>query len=214
MPSTPFGVGAVTPGDNIFIAPKLSGPWSSLSYNISHMGAYTYRSNPSLAIDSATGEAVLAFRTQPTTGAASGETIGIAIAAAWSAGTYVSVAEPIIPGVANQEDPFIWRHSRGWSVLTHHMTSGAVGGLFVSPDGVKWKQSPLPAYTTNVTMTGPGWKGGRVTFARRERPELLFDAVTGRATHLLTGCMQNNVNGGGGVNFQRSFSVMTALGGG
>ena len=47
-------------------------------------------------------------------------------------------------------------------------------------------------------------------FLRRERPELLFDAVTGSPTHLLTGAML----GGRGPqrDWQLSYSIATRLG--
>ena len=85
-------------------------------------------------------------------------------------------------------------------------------GIFVSSDlGRSWRRSPEPAYSTTVPeMTGPGWSGQAVTFARRERPELHFDAVTGAPTHLLTGVMQGGA--GPAKKWQLSYSVATRLG--
>ena len=126
------------------------------------------------------------------------------------------------------------------SIIEHTQTgTSGVGGLFVSADGGHtWRKSPVPAYTLAVRMTGVGWNSTtNVTqvrllyflgdplhegsprsclshrpaqFLRRERPELLFDAVTGAPTHLLTGAML----GGRGPNgdWQLSFSIATRIG--
>ena len=82
----------------------------------------------------------------------------------------------------------------------------AVGGHACSKDGHHWRYTSAAVYNTTVKYED----GSQVTFARRERPELLFDEKTGRPTHLVTGVVEQ---GGGGMN-DRSFTLVQPIGGG
>lgn len=60
------------------------------------------------------------------------------------------------------------------------------GGHLFSRDGTRW--SPIyRAYNTTVALEG----GGSVTFQRRERPKLIFDAA-GTPTHLYNGAISDS----------------------
>jgi EGF-like domain len=207
-------------GPNLFYTSNLGGKnadkWTLYEPSISHLGSYTYNSNPSFFIDKETSVSYLAFRTQPGASLASGETIAFASAPFFNYSVYTSIAEPIIPALVNHEDPFLWKHSRGYSILTHAMVGSApnapVGGLFVSKDGITWLHSPVPAYTTFLNMTGLNWNtNGTIVpldCSRRERPELLFYGPNNTISHLLTGCLVGRNN----VWPQLSYSMMTPLG--
>jgi len=107
------------------------------------------------------------------------------------------------------EDPFLWwdasfKNREGgvgaWRVLyhmydstdTHHQF--AVGG-YADSNGASifsgWvvQSHTTPAYTTNITSFVQGSSGPTVTttFARRERPKVFFDPVTGAPKVLYTG---------------------------
>jgi len=210
---------------SLWSAPSPAGPWAQHNFAVAELGNLGYFSNPSLALDvNGTGTTYLAFRVNLVEPEGRGETLALAIAPAWDAPVYRAIAEPLLPGLVGYEDPFLWVHTEEGeegpvailSVLEHTQFNGsAVGGLFVSDDGgVTWVQSPLPAYTLDVSMTGPGWAAGNastaVPFLRRERPELLFDPTTGAPTHLLTGAML----GGRGPtkSWQLSYSIATRVG--
>ena len=91
------------------------------------------------------------------------------------------------------EDPFLWRTSRGWHAVMHSNTwensrsehfptSKWAGRYACSVDGVNWRYSPTPPFGGTVR-----WINGSVSeLHRRERPFVLFDA-DGRPTHLYTG---------------------------
>jgi hypothetical protein len=86
------------------------------------------------------------------------------------------------------EDPFIWRDARGLHVVFHRMADNATwipgsGGLAVSADGINWRLCPTPVYTTTVTLAN----GTVVDFARRERPEMVFDKRTGELLGISNG---------------------------
>jgi hypothetical protein len=208
---------------SLFSAPSPAGPWTAHNFSLAQADVQTYFSNPSLALGPA-GEGLLAWRVN-LAGAHHGESIGFATSPAWAGPLYRAVAEPLQPGLAGVEDPFLWRHtepsdsSPGQNVtvlsMLVHVQTGVleeVGGLFVSVDGgASWARSPSPAYGTRVpAMAGPGWGGGPVTFARRERPELHFDEASGQPTHLLTGVMLPSA--GPGKDWQLSYSIATRLG--
>jgi hypothetical protein len=208
---------------SLFSAPSPGGPWAAHNFSVAQRDIQTYFSNPSIALGPS-GEGLLAWRVN-LAGARRGESIGFAAAPAWAGPLYTALAEPLTPGLVGAEDPFVWRHEEPsdaggganvsvLSILFHAQTGALedVGGLFVSVDGgASWLRSPAAAYGTRVpAMVGPGWDGGAVTFARRERPELHFDAATGQPTHLLTGVMLPNA--GPGKAWQLSYSIATRLG--
>lgn len=117
-------------------------------------------------MDTYTGEGLLAWRVNLVPPFGSGETLGFARGPSFR-GLFKTLAEPLMPGLAGYEDPFLWAHKEatpdGWelilSIIEHTQTrETGVGGLFVSENGgVSWRKSPLPVYTLAVQMTGPGW---------------------------------------------------------
>lgn len=120
----------------------------------------------------------------------------IAVADSWRGPYFVTVPDDAINNEPKkQEDPFMWRDRRGnWHTLVHLMFDppGAgpcglwSGGHMFSRDGTSW--SPIfRAYNTTVALDG----GGSVTFQRRERPKLIFDA-NGTPTHLYNGVISDN----------------------
>ena len=67
------------------------------------------------------------------------------------------------------------------------------GGHLFSRDGTRW--SPIyRAYNTTVALEG----GGSVTFQRRERPKLIFDAA-GTPTHLFNAVFEEYRGGYGRI---------------
>lgn len=205
--------GNVVNKSTIFSSRSPAGPWVTHNFSLAETGPLTYFSNPSLAIDGVSGEALLAWRVNLLPPVGRGETLGFATAPSWDAPRYTAVAEPLRPGLVGYEDPFIWSHDGVLSMLAHSQHSQTdVGALFVSADaGRTWALSPVAPYTTTVpSMTGTEWgRGAPFAFLRRERPELLFDA-SGAITHLLTGAMR----GGAGPqrDWQLSYSIATRVG--
>ena len=59
-----------------------------------------------------------------------------------------------------------------------------MGGHAFSLDGLHWTYSPIPAYENAVTWAG---NGSSTPLYRRERPQPLTDAATGRLLRLLNG---------------------------
>lgn len=86
------------------------------------------------------------------------------------------------------EDGFLYRNRRGWHALFHSdcegTSGGAAGGHGFSVDGVSWTLHPHNAYDNTVVYED---SGPSVKLTRRERPKLIFDAETGRPTHLVNG---------------------------
>ena len=127
------------------------------------------------------------------------EKIAIATAPHWSGPYTIRSKEPVFgwmvpddwppsvvtPGqVMSNEDPFIWRTSRGYHMLVHcqlepfHTTRGAYG---YSKDGLKWTLLPDYSWETNMT-----WADGSVSyFVRRQAPGLYLDE-NGYPLYLLT----------------------------
>jgi hypothetical protein len=119
----------------------------------------------------------------------SGESI--AIADTWAGPFTVTVGNENIANDPNsQEDPFMWIDKRGhWHTLVHRMFDPPgqgpcgtwAGGHLSSVDGLHWS-AIYRAYNTSAALTD----GSSVTWQRRERPKLLFDA-SGQMTHLFNG---------------------------
>jgi hypothetical protein len=84
------------------------------------------------------------------------------------------------------EDPVIWLGTRGWHCLYHRSpfadpAGQAIGHAF-SPDGFEWRQSPGAAATSQIEYDDGAGGVLAVTFGKRERPHLLFDAASGAPT--------------------------------
>ena len=150
------------------------------------------------------GSVIMAFRgaqcQKPTLPARqTKEKIAIAAAPHWSGPYTICSKDPIFgwvvpddwppslvtPGqVMDNEDPFIWRTSRGYHMLVHsqlnpfHQTRGGYG---YSKDGLSWTLLPDYIWETNMT-----WTDGSVSyFVRRQAPGLFLDNE-GYPLYLLT----------------------------
>jgi len=138
-------------------------PWKQIEITGSGLDG----TNPSAYVFD-NGTALLAYRYNDADG---NERIGLARATHWS-GTYSIVHQPLFSeSWAVDEDPYIWRDTRGnFHMLTHHFHPQ--GGFHAfSRDGLDWTYGGL-AY--NVTVE---WDDGtKMDMKRRERPELVFDS--------------------------------------
>ena len=129
------------------------------------------------------GSVYLAFQAQPCESEHhSWALVGVAKADSWK-GPYTLVSpDPVTPMdafnyhpvcVAGQdEDPFLWRSSRGFHLLTHGMCPSGVrqAHLKYSMDGVVWSTAQLQTYHYTV----PYDDDTEHMFARVERPQLYF----------------------------------------
>jgi hypothetical protein len=115
--------------------------------------------------------------------------IALAQAASWK-GPYAWGRRNLFPEHSHIhiEDGFLWRNERGYHALLHadvERTEGpGIAGVHAwSLDGVRWTLSKKNAFGRTVRVRGrhQPWR-----LERRERPKLLFDAVDGRPTHLIT----------------------------
>ena len=98
------------------------------------------------------------------------------------------------PDVIDCEDPHLYRTDRGVHIVCHRraLTTNNpwnysdVGGYGVSADGIHWRWSPTPIYTTTLPWADGGAAGAPLTLGRRERPEMLLGA-DGRPEFLTNG---------------------------
>lgn len=79
------------------------------------------------------------------------------------------------------EDSFMWRDPRGNCHALFHAWDD-IGGHAFSKDCLRWTYTHTRAYSTDAEVEG----GQTVTYWRRERPRLIFDAE-GNPTHLVNG---------------------------
>lgn len=169
---------------------------------------WTFRGdNPTAFIDQETGSVLALYRTDSTGGEAASQgydvasMIGAASAPHWK-GPYTShsafdgpISSPQYPYEEN-EDPFIWKNSRGFHGLFHACTwtdshgktypaAEWAGRYAHSLDGLTWTFSPVPAYNSTIV-----WANGTTSvFSRMERPFLVFDA-NNVPTHLFNGVQE------------------------
>eukprot|EP00928_Gymnodinium_smaydae_P080033 TRINITY_DN63832_c0_g1_i1.p1 TRINITY_DN63832_c0_g1~~TRINITY_DN63832_c0_g1_i1.p1 ORF type:complete len:404 (-),score=3.48 TRINITY_DN63832_c0_g1_i1:124-1335(-) len=109
------------------------------------------------------------------------ESIGLAIAPHWS-GPYVKrFREPILKTM--NEDPFAWRDSRGFKMLTHARNDWWNTHFAFSHDGLTWSSGDAVATGPNVTLTD----GTVHRFTNRERPHIYFNESTGAPAILFNG---------------------------
>eukprot|EP00756_Hemistasia_phaeocysticola_P009569 Hpha_TRINITY_DN14918_c0_g1::TRINITY_DN14918_c0_g1_i1::g.142967::m.142967 len=174
--------------------------------------------NPAPWIDPQTGETTVLYRTyseggvgrtqkwlcSENSGACGASLIGAAAAPSWR-GPYDMIEGPEHGPISTfqypyeeNEDPFLWRTSRGWHALLHSNTwqdsrskkweqSVWVGRYAFSKDGRNWTFSPVPPFGSKVQ-----WENGTYgVFERRERPFLLFDHLNpARPIYLYTGAQR------------------------
>lgn len=159
--------------------------------------------NPSPVVDPDSGAVRLLYRSDSKGGDEKAgyvvtSLIGQAEAPSWQ-GPYTMLSDfdgpissPQYPYEEN-EDPFMWRSSRGWHALFHSCTwtdsrskhwpaEKWAGRYAFSVDGVSWQYSPEPAYNASIRFVN----GTVSVFSRMERPFLLFDS-DGSPTHLFNG---------------------------
>ncbi len=118
------------------------------------------------------------------------ETLGIASAPNWKGPYSFLTMEPILERglcLTVAEDPFLWAHSRGYSLLTHYMCPTGLGNarLAYSEDGVRWRLALSPPYPYFMEDLA----GNLQAFSRMERPQMLFDEE-GTPTVLYNGVMR------------------------
>lgn len=151
--------------------------------------------NPAPYIDPVTGSVTVLYRTDsrggawtvPGSGPRLASLIGVAVAPSWRgpygrAGAYGGpISNQDYPFDEN-EDPFLWRTTRGFHALFHANTWGdsrgaaapvatSAGRLAFSTDGVVWEYARSPAYNATIRFSN----GTIRVLARMERPVLLFD---------------------------------------
>ena len=159
-------------------ASSVEGPWSKpeLVFFTRSDGLYSSWTNPSPHIFP-DGSAALAFQAHPKDTKHNWEMIGMATAANFSGPFAYTSPKPITPEqwycVAGQdEDPFLWKSSRGYHIITHGMCPA---GIFqahykFSRDGVTWYTSPRQTYEYKVYFEDNSF----LMLPRVERPQLLF----------------------------------------
>jgi len=148
------------------------------------------------------------------------ERIGIAFAPSWR-GPYTKLVDrPIFPvhQVAQDkditgEDPFVWVDAGNVAHMLFHVCCGSLSPLNASfvgrhaftpvpGDFTQWSLSLEPAYTTAVS-----WSNGTSgAVERRERPQLAFDAASGKPLVLFNGV----VVGADGASFTMAARVATS----
>lgn len=165
---------------------SIYGPWSPL-----HTVEFTATSdqlcgghtNPSPHFNP-DGSVYLAFQAQPCeTEYHSWALVGVAKADSWNAPYTYTSPDPVTPHNYSKyhpvcvagidEDPFLWRSSRGFHIITHGMCPSGVRQAHYkySLDGVKWYTSPMQTYHYTAHYDD----GTQHTFARVERPQLYFN---------------------------------------
>jgi hypothetical protein len=166
-------------------AATLDGPWVMLNASISGSNATVPNPNPSL-LPASDGSALLAYTRNVNDPVGVGERVNIARAAVWEALSFA--AGPLDPIGTPGEDPFLFSSARGLHIVFHAFSFGNnTGGYAVTDDPTgrsNWRFVPGGIYNTSVSLAAGV---PPQSFARRERPEFLFDDA-GAITHLLTGC--------------------------
>lgn len=148
-----------------------------------------------------TSEIVLAYRGKINGGNSTNEHNAVTRASSYL-GTYLPASASLFPTA--DEDPFIWRDKRGhFHMLMHALGEGPYVGrhAFATAWGGSWTYGSTVAYTTTVEFTD----GRKISFSRRERPQVYF-STDGRVTPLY---MANGVQE---VNQTDSYTVIVPIG--
>ena len=119
------------------------------------------------------------------------EKLGIAIGGNWS-GPYHSLSPnaPIIN--ASGEDPVLWVDKRGNFHMLYHSFATMGGHTFARELAGPWTSSATPPYNVSIAWSN----GTTITYAERERPELLL-SDTGTPLVLYTAVLLQSPNGTG-----------------
>eukprot|EP00051_Salpingoeca_urceolata_P010074 m.122744 g.122744 ORF g.122744 m.122744 type:complete len:407 (-) comp16574_c0_seq2:462-1682(-) len=218
-PSTPvncsgnstFSVG-VSSSIAVAWASSVTGPWQQARVNFTNpsailAGGFTNPSPHFLP----NGTVVLAFQAQPP--GKGWELVGIATADSFQGPYVLNSGEPVTPEawwcVAGQdEDPFLWRSHRGWHVLMHGMCpTGVLQAHYAfSTDAIHWTTSPRETYPYLVQTTS----GKAETFARVERPQLVFGKANKGWVACLTGQRREKGGVSGNLVIRQAEPVSTA----
>ena len=131
------------------------------------------------------------------------EKLGIAIGGNWS-GPYHSLT-PTAPIVsAAGEDPFLWVDKRGNFHMLFHAFATTGGHVFSRQLAGPWTLSDVVPYNCTISWSN----GTTITYAERERPELLLDAITGAPSVLYTAVLLHSPNGTGwGMSFTAAAGI-------
>jgi hypothetical protein len=133
------------------------------------------------------------------------EKLGVAIASNWS-GPYKSLspAAPIVN--ASGEDPFLWVDKRGNFHMLFHAFATMGGHIFARNLAGPWSLGATAPYNATIA-----WANGTViTYAERERPELLLDS-SGSPLVLYTAVLLHSSNGSAwGPSFTCAAGIRTA----
>lgn len=99
------------------------------------------------------------------------EKLGVASAGNWS-GPYKSLSQaaPILN--VTGEDPYLWVDKRGFFHILFHEFKTTGGHAFAREFAGPWTLSDVVPYNCTITWSN----GTTITYAERERPELLLDA--------------------------------------
>jgi len=132
------------------------------------------------------------------------EKLGVAIAANWS-GPYRSLSPnaPIIN--ASGEDPYLWVDRRGNFHILFHAFATMGGHAFSRALAGSWTLSDTVPYNCTISWSN----GTTITYAERERPELLLDAVTGSPLVLYTAVLFETRNKTWGSSFTSAQGIKT-----
>ena len=148
--------------------------------------------DPSFVVHS-DGRTVIAYRATCCDCGDHTERIGLLHAPAWNA-SYTRVGTPLFD---QAEDLFMWQSERGTHMIFHsqktdHGTRRNIGsdhkkkrgGYAFSADGVNgWIESDWELFPSEIR-----WDDGTTSFLlKQQRPSLLFDPMTNRPSHLVTG---------------------------
>ena len=121
----------------------------------------------------------------------------------------------------NDEDPFLWQSQADDSLhILYH--NGAHGLHAFSKDGMSWSKSPAHVHAFELRLNVSD--GSSFELARRERPELLFDAAgrprwlyNGVNTHgaalpaTYTSMLQSRAGAGHTRGFSHAFSMVQGI---
>lgn len=209
-PPQPLGHGFET--CEAYSAPSVEGPWTPVAGGPPNGRNLFNSTNPAPVFDPSGNGTIYVFGHDSTS-------VVVSVAASWR-GPY-SAPRPVFDFRVDDyvgEDPVVWWDatianaeggSGAWRCLYHAYNGSAphpqffVGGYAQSagPDlFAAWTVQPVPtapAYTTNFTTYVSGNSGPTqwTNFARRERPKVFLDQVTGAPAVLYTGvCPESSGN--------------------
>ena len=178
------------------------GPWTPFGHNVlagGGAGAWDEGVVNMAPFPRADGSVLLGYRG---TDAKHDEKLGIAVGGNWS-GPYRSLsrAGPIVN--ASGEDPYVWVDPRGHFHMLFHSFAATGGHAFARALAGPWTLGDVAAYNKTIAWSN----GTTITYAERERPELLLDPVTGAPAVLYTAVLLPGQNGTWGPSFTAAAGI-------